>query len=160
MTALFTVSVILLTGTDGYLQLVGALIIFLVVLVITAFVTRYVGGVQKSLGQGKNIKVIDTSKIAPNKYLQIVKVGEQFFCIGITQEQIAFLSEIDGKGLVIEDENQNMTFADLLQKVTEKHKNKNVFDTKLTDEQVNDINSTMLEDRVEAKEFTDLNDDF
>lgn len=120
MAVLSLASIVLLFTSNGYLQLVGALLIFLVVLVITAFVTRYVGGVQKSLGQGKNIKVIDTSRIAPNKYLQIVKVGDKYYCIGITQDQITLISEIDEKSLLFKDESQNISFADLLNKFTEK----------------------------------------
>ena len=47
----------LLTGVDGYVQLITVLVIFVVVLAITAVVTKYIARYQKAQGAGSNIEV-------------------------------------------------------------------------------------------------------
>jgi len=119
MIAMYLQNTIILSSFNGYLQLVCTLLIFLVVLIVTAFVTRYVGNFQKNLGQGQNIKVIDTSRIAPNKFLQIVKVGDRYFCIGVTQDHISLISEIDENSIKIKKDSTNASFADFLKNFTD-----------------------------------------
>ncbi len=52
--------------------------------------------------QSRNIKVIETFKIAPNKYIQIVQLGNKYYSIGVSKETITFLTPLDEEQLDLE----------------------------------------------------------
>ena len=55
------------------MQLIGVLIIFVFVLIITYFTTKWVGGFQKIQMSKGNLMVLETIRIANGKFLQLVK---------------------------------------------------------------------------------------
>ena len=57
--------------------------------------TKWIAKSGTMQSRARNIKVIETFKIAPSKYLQIIKMGKKYFAIGVTKEQITFLTELD-----------------------------------------------------------------
>lgn len=58
---------------EAFAQLLTLLIIFIFVLAVTYYVTRFVGNYQKNKLSGSNINILETMRIANNKYIQIVK---------------------------------------------------------------------------------------
>lgn len=87
------------TSFDSFLQLIGVLLIFLFVLVITYFTTRWIAGYQKGRTFQNNLKVIETLKITTNKYIQIVQAGEEFLVIAIGKDEIHLLSKLSKEQL-------------------------------------------------------------
>ena len=80
---------------NNILQLIASLFVFVLVLALTYFVTKWIAKSGTMQSRARNIKVIETFKIAPSKYLQIIKMGKKYFAIGVTKEQITFLTELD-----------------------------------------------------------------
>ncbi len=99
----------LLAGWEDISQLLTVIAIFLFVLFITYFTTRFVGSYEKQKLRGRNIEVIDTCRISTSKYLQIVRVGSKFLAIGVSRDQITFLSEVDPDGLELIGEGDHHT---------------------------------------------------
>ena len=66
----------LLTGINGIAQLITVAVLFILVLALTYFTTRFVGRYQKGQLSGNNIQVIDMLRLSQNKLVQIVRVGE------------------------------------------------------------------------------------
>ena len=79
---------------NGVLQLVTVLFIFIFVLVITYVTTRWIAKQQKAQMYNKNIEVIETYKVTPNKYIQIVRTGDKFLAIAICKDTITMLAEL------------------------------------------------------------------
>ena len=53
---------ILLTGkTDGYVQLITVLLLFVVVLGVTAFTTRWIASYQRQQNVGGHVEVVETT---------------------------------------------------------------------------------------------------
>ena len=89
------------SGTAGSIsQLITVFIIFIFVLAITVFATRFVGGYQKLNGMNKNLEVIETTRITNNKFLQIIRAGEKYFVIGVGKDEISMLVEINKETLI------------------------------------------------------------
>ena len=80
---------------ESIVQLITVLLIFIFVLVLAYFTTRLTAGVQKGKMQGANIEVIETMKMAQNKYIQIVRVGEKFFSYIVCKDTVTLLGELD-----------------------------------------------------------------
>jgi len=81
--------------TNGYAQLITMLIIFVVVLAVTAFVTKWIANYQKSQNSGRNIEVIETTRLANNKWIQIVRVGKTMKVIAISKDNVTYLGDVD-----------------------------------------------------------------
>ena len=71
---------------DSYLQFIAILIIFVVVLGLTYYVTKWLAGYQKEKNIGKNIEVLETGRISTTKYIQIVRLGNKYMWSYIPEE--------------------------------------------------------------------------
>ena len=89
------------SGTAGSIsQLITVFILFILVLAITVYATKFVGNYQKVQGINRNLEVIETLRVANNKYLQIVRAADKYFVIGIGKDEVSMLTEIDGDEII------------------------------------------------------------
>jgi flagellar protein FliO/FliZ len=80
---------------DSIVQLITVLLIFIFVLVLAYFAARLTAGVQMGRLKGSNIEVIETFKIAQNKYIQVVRVGEKYYSYIVCKDTVTLLGEMD-----------------------------------------------------------------
>lgn len=90
---------VLATGVNSIVQFVTVLIIFIIVLALTYFSTKLVGGVQKNRYAGSNMEVIESIGIGNNKYAQILRVGDKYFAVVVCKDTVTLLGEIDKESL-------------------------------------------------------------
>lgn len=81
------------------MQLIGVLLIFVFVLAITYFTTRWIANYQKQHTFQRNLRVVETMKLTNNKYIQIVEVGEVYLVIGIGKDEVTMLAQLDREQL-------------------------------------------------------------
>ncbi len=92
------------------MQLLGMVLVFVLVLAATYYVTKWIAKSGAVQSHSKNIRVIETFKIAPNKYIQIIQLGDRYYSIGVSKEQITFLTPLDKEQLEL-NENDSMPMA-------------------------------------------------
>lgn len=106
---------------DNFLQLIGALLIFVFVLAITYFVTRWIGNYQKVQWKNRNMQVIETMRIANNKFIQIVKVSEEYLVISIGKDTVELLTKLDERSIealnIPQQEARSESFQEVLKKL-------------------------------------------
>jgi flagellar protein FliO/FliZ len=127
--------IILMAGTsnwDSVFQLIGVSVLFIIILVITYYTTKFVGGVKMGMTKNSNFKVLETFKITQNKYLQLIQVGTRYFVISIGKDEIHFLAELKENEIIKQEEAKIQTgnFTELFQSVLKKQKEKNKTDHK------------------------------
>lgn len=81
------------------MQLLGVLLIFVFVLAITYFTTRWIANYQKQHSFQRNLRVVETMKLTNNKYIQIIEVGEVYLVIGIGKDEVTMLAQLDREQL-------------------------------------------------------------
>ncbi|MCF0130682.1 MAG: flagellar biosynthetic protein FliO [Pseudobutyrivibrio sp.] len=87
------------TGESIY-QLIVVLFIFVGVLAITYYTTRWIAGYQKSRSFNNNLEVVETLKITPNKYIQIIRAGEDnYYVIAIGKDEVVHLGTLSKEQL-------------------------------------------------------------
>ena len=88
---------ILLMGRSGenILRFLSAIVVFVLVLAVTYFVTRWIGKYQQGISGSRNITVLETFRVTQNKYLQVVKVGEIYMVIAVCKDSITMLTRLD-----------------------------------------------------------------
>lgn len=55
------------SGFDSFIQLLGVLLIFIFVLAITYFTTKWIAGYQKSRSFNKNLRIVETLRLTQNQ---------------------------------------------------------------------------------------------
>lgn len=113
----------LLAGSSGIFELFGMIIIFILVLVACYYTTKFVGKADLSNHAARNIKVLETYKIAPSKYIQVIKVGSKRIVIGVTKDHVEMLTELsdDEYEDVKIETNQDFKFQDVLSVINKRH---------------------------------------
>lgn len=107
---------------EAFAQLLTLLIIFIFVLAVTYYVTRFVGNYQKNKLSGSNINILETMHIANNKYIQIVKIGSRVFAIAVAKDTVSYLCELDEDELIYKESSSgkmlinNDNFKEILEK--------------------------------------------
>lgn len=104
---------------DSYIQFITVLILFVLILAVTYFVTRWIAKVQKdNIGVG-NLEVVETCRITQNKFIQIVRTGEKYLVIAVGKDEIHMLAEVSKEELMLKEGNQEqpISFAGILDRV-------------------------------------------
>lgn len=116
---------LILTGNwDSYAQFIAVLVIFVLVLGVTAAVTKWIAKYQKQQNVNCNIEVIETTRIAANKYIQIVRVGELYVALALCKDTVTTLCEIPAQQLKEKPETKTLRFEELLCKALKKDSGK------------------------------------
>ncbi len=120
---------IFLTSTaESFFQLLVVLFIFVVVLALTYYTTRWIGGYQKAQMRSNNLAVVETLRITQNKYVQLIRVGkDRYFAIALGKDEVVPLGEVSREDLcnlsALEDDNVPTIqgdFKDILDKLRRK----------------------------------------
>lgn len=90
---------VLLTGVNGIAQLLAVTAIFILVLVLTYFTTRFIGSYQKGKLEGSNIRIMETQRLSNNKLIQIVVVGDKYFAVAVCKDTVTLLGEVNKDSL-------------------------------------------------------------
>ena len=75
----------------------GGVIVFMVFLV--RLFKRW-EKVQGNLGPDNGIRVLTSKLIAPQKYVSLVEIGGEVLALGVTPQQITFLTKVENKEMV------------------------------------------------------------
>lgn len=109
---------------ENALQLIGLVIVFIIILAAAYFTSRLVGTSAVSNLKNRNFKVIETYKVAPNRFLQIIEVSGKFIVIGVSKDHIEYITEINADQVIKNDgEITPLTFKDILSNIKNKKDN-------------------------------------
>lgn len=86
-------------GTEYVFQLIWYLIAFFLVIGLIFYITRFIGQSTLKYTRSTNLEVIDYIILGRDKGLYIVKVGDRFFLIGVSSNNITYLTEIDKENI-------------------------------------------------------------
>ena len=107
---------VLLLAVDGYAQLITVLLIFVLVLTVTALTTKWMANYQKQQGSNANIHVIETTRIANNKFVQIIRVGEKYIAVAVCKDTVTMLGEIPSDQIKFPEDAHSLSFKSIFEK--------------------------------------------
>jgi len=115
---------LLLTGINGIVQLITVAVLFIVVLVMTYFTTRFIGNYQKGHMSCNNIQIVETMRLSQNKLIQIVHISDKYFAIAVCKDTVTLLGELDGSDIMVSPNNvTNERFESVLNRFRKKEQN-------------------------------------
>jgi flagellar protein FliO/FliZ len=115
----------LLAGGSDIAQLLTVLVIFVLVLGATAWVTKWLADFQKTQNAGRNIQIVETTRIANNKFVQILKIGDTYKVVGVGKDTVTYLGDVSGESLKTSEETvtKDTAFRSMYEKALQKLKN-------------------------------------
>lgn len=111
------------SSADNLLQLLGLCLILALILVAAYYTSRFIGRYKMGQLKDSNIQVIEAFRISPNKMLQIVRIANRYVVLGISKDQISYITELDGNEVVTHDvqENGKLSFREVFEKLKGKN---------------------------------------
>ncbi|MCR5402834.1 MAG: flagellar biosynthetic protein FliO [Butyrivibrio sp.] len=103
---------------DSYLQFISMLIVFIAVLAVTYFFTKWMANYQKEKTSSGNIEVIETVRLSATKYIQIIRIGKKYMAIAVGKDEVTNLGEISREDLIIREDGpeETLSFKEILEK--------------------------------------------
>lgn len=81
--------------TDNVIELITVLVIFVFVLALTYYVTRWIAGYQRTRTAQGNLAVLEVIRVANNQYIQILRAGtDKYLVVGISKEHMTLLATL------------------------------------------------------------------
>lgn len=90
---------ILLSGSirDGSLyNVISLILIFIFILILAYFSAKLTAKLQgNSLSKKANIKFVETFRLGGNKFISIVKIGQNYYALGFGKDEITLIDKLD-----------------------------------------------------------------
>lgn len=113
-------SLLLVGKTNGYAEFITVLLLFVIVLAVTALTTKWIANYQKQQGVNGNVQVIETARISNSKYIQIVRIGGKYVALAVCKDTVTMLGEIPEEQLNTTGGAQGFSFRQFLDKAVNK----------------------------------------
>lgn len=114
------------SALSSFFKLIGLLILLIVLLFATSFVSKWYAGAMSGKKYAGNIKIIETYPIGQGKMIQIIQVGKKYIALVQTKDSVVFLTELTQEDLLIKEPVQmprTEGFSEMFQEML-KHKKK------------------------------------
>lgn len=101
--------------------MLGLILITVLVLVATWLATRWIGRKSQLSHNSRNVKIIERTPIARDKYLAIIEVAGKYYLISVTAQNVQMMTEIeDPDKLKKQTQTVNQSFAGIYKIIKEK----------------------------------------
>ena len=88
---------------NAVFQFITVTLIFVLVLALTYFTTRWIGSYQKKQMSYGAVKIIESYRLSSNKILNIVKAGNKCFLIAVCKDTVTLIGEVDEETLELKN---------------------------------------------------------
>jgi flagellar protein FliO/FliZ len=112
---------------NNVVELITVLVIFLFVLGITYYVTRWIAGYQKTHTAQGNLSVLEVIRVSNSQTVQLLRLGkDQYVVIGVSKDQMTLLATLTEDEVKVLSEPDaplagSKKFSDILEELKKKH---------------------------------------
>ncbi len=102
--------------------LLQVVIMLIIVVALAYFSTKWIASAKLINRSNSAINIIDSVGVGINASILLIKVGDQFFLVGLTKERITFLSEVSSENVSSTDIKHDIRpplFKDVLQSISQ-----------------------------------------
>lgn len=104
-------------GIQSAAHFFSLLLIFAFVCVITYVCSKYIAKLQQgTMLRTGNMELIESFRLSPGKYIQIVRVGKRYLALAICKDTVTVLSEVSEDEIQITKKQEQISFKELLEK--------------------------------------------
>lgn len=108
---------------NAVFQFLTVTFIFVVVLALTYFTTRWIGSYQKKQMSYGSIKIIESYRLSGSKVMNIVKAGDKCFLIAVCKDTVTLIGEVSEGSLELKKtEDETESFGTVFSRFKVQHK--------------------------------------
>ena len=110
------------SSTESILKLIGLIILCILIIAASYYVTRLIGTSKAGTFKSTNFRPIDAYRLSPNKYLQLIRIGSRYVVIAVCKDSVSFVCELkeDEVTTVTSDPGKMVSFKDIFAKSLKK----------------------------------------
>ncbi len=82
------------SGFGNFVEFIYVMLIFVAVLVITYFGTRFIGKFQSNKYSAGNIELLEAGRLSASQYIQIVRIGQKIYALAVSKENVTVIGEL------------------------------------------------------------------
>lgn len=118
--------ILLMSSFESFIQLISVLLIFVFVLVLTYFTTKWIAGNQTSRSNNKNLHLIESINVGNSKFISIIQAGEIYLVVSVNKDDIKLLAQLSKEQLtdlsfeLTNPKSNNDSFQQILNKFKDK----------------------------------------
>ena len=115
------------SSIESFVQLIGVLLIFVFVLVITYFTTKWMGNIQRGGLTSNNLRVLETIAIGNGKLICLIETGNVYLVVSVGKDNVHTLAQLtmdDLKDTSFLKDKESGTTSDSFQEILAKVKDK------------------------------------
>lgn len=109
------------SGFDNFVEFIYVMLIFIAVLIITYFGTRFIGKFQSNKYSTGNIELLEAGRLSANQYIQIVRIGQKLYALAVSKDNVTLIGELSEDEIRLpEDSDKKLQvpgFAEIFEKV-------------------------------------------
>ena len=90
---------------DSVIKLIASIFIFVFVLFLTYYTTKFVSKIQRKRTVNGNIAIIEAQKLSATKDLYIVRIGQEYYALATGKDTVSVIDKLDSSGLILPEEN-------------------------------------------------------
>ncbi|HHT87526.1 MAG TPA: flagellar biosynthetic protein FliO [Clostridiales bacterium] len=107
------------SSTDSVLQLLSLCLLLIVILIAAYYTSKFIGRYKMGQLKDSNIRIIEAYRLGTNKMLQIVKIANKYVVLGISKDQIIYITELDESEVLTHDihEGEKLSFRQIYEKI-------------------------------------------
>ena len=116
--------ILLSSSIESFVQLIGVLLIFVFVLVITYFTTKWMGNIQRGRLTSSNLRLLETISIGNGKMICLIEAGNVYLVVSVGKDNMYTLAQLSKDDLkdtsYLEDKGSGTTsdsYQEILAKV-------------------------------------------
>ena len=113
---------------NSVIDLITVLVIFVFVLALTYYVTRWIAGYQRTKTAQGNLSVLEGIRVSNSQSIQIVRAGtDKYLVVGVSKDQMTLLAtltedELRATTLPVKQKSKpGESFSDILEEFKKKH---------------------------------------
>ena len=115
------------SSIESFVQLIGVLLIFVFVLVITYFTSKWMGNIQRGRLTSNNLRVLETIAIGNGKLICLIETGNVYLVVSVGKDNVHTLAQLtmdDLKDTSFLRDKESGTTSDSFQEILAKVKDK------------------------------------
>ncbi|MBE5952967.1 MAG: hypothetical protein E7257_02265 [Lachnospiraceae bacterium] len=99
-------------------NVISLILIFIFILVLAYFTAKLTAKLQSnSFNKKANIKIIESFRLGGNKFISIIKIGEDYYALGFGKDEITMIDKLDKDNIILPETNSSevsINFKDIL----------------------------------------------
>lgn len=109
------------SGLSSGLELLKLIVICVLVIGASYYVTKKIGSSQLGMRKDSNFKIIDAVNLGQNKYLQLIKIGtDKYIVVAVSKENVTFITELSKDEVKEYQTSGNADFGTIMKGVLKK----------------------------------------